>query len=151
VSERLPDGARAGIRACAIAALFSLFFSGIAHAEPALADPTRPPLARVGVKLDKKIEKRAPLTLSAVFFAEGHRTAIVNGERVGKGDVVQGARVIEIERGRVVLIRDDARIELALIGDVKRPRRTDDESDPADERTEETLRVPAAPREGSPS
>ncbi len=151
MSECVPDRTRAGIRACVIAALLGLLFSGLAHAEPALADPTRPPLTRVGPKLEQKIEKRAPLTLSAVFFAEDHRSAIVNGERVGKGDVVQGARVIEIELGRVVLIRDDARIELPLVGDVKRPRRTDAESDPANERTEETLRVPAAPREGSPS
>ena len=136
--------------ATATALLLALLLAQDAAGDATRADPTRPPLQRVNpVSGAPQIEARAPLSLTAVFFAEGKRIAIVNGRRVGPGDVVQDARVIAIERGRVVLIRDDTRLELELVGDVKRP--SGRPAGPAVDRTEETPRVPPAAREGSPS
>lgn len=159
MSERTAHGAMECLGASVTAAVLLLLLSpGVVGAEGPLRDPTRPPLQRVDPASDPKARPRAPLALTAVFFAEGHRIAIVNGERVGVGDVVQGARVIAIERGRVVLVREDTRFELELVDDVKRPTRggTIGKTIPAApgdprEETRETPRVPKTPREGSPS
>ena len=158
MSDRNPRRATPSLAACAAALSVLLLWPSAAGADAALRDPTRPPLRPDAPAADRKVDSRAPLDLSAVFVAKGKRAAIVNAERVGVGDVIQGARIVAIERGRVVLVREGARIELELVDDVKRPASRDASATPTADASNapppnrrEKSREPTATREGSPS
>lgn len=95
---------------CLLLALSPLAYAG------SLRDPTQPPKgSSVDPKIEAPLGTRTPLVLHAIFFAEGRRIAIINDQRLGINDVVQSARVVKIERGRVSLIRGGESIELQLV------------------------------------
>ncbi len=134
-----------------LAPIFLLLAAIEAHAGPD-ADPTRPPSVAVdGSRIDAN-GTASPLELQAVFYAEGRRVAIIDGERLRNGDRVRSARVARIERDRVVLVRDGERIELVLVdADVKRPSpapRTAEHEHPAPALPALPAAI-AAPEEGS--
>jgi len=68
-----------------------LFLSpGVVLAE--LLDPTRPPnLEKVA-----KVRKDGVYTLTAIYYSQGRKLAIINGKLVKKGDTINGGRVKEI-------------------------------------------------------
>lgn len=112
----------------------------IATSAQTLTDPTRPPHgAFVGGTAGEGGTAPAALELQAVFFAEGRRVAIVNGQRVGVHDVVGDAEILSIDRQQVEVRRAGKRLSLTLIDErVKRPH---DAPTPA---------LPAAPRTAPP-
>lgn len=80
------------------------------------ADPTRPPAAATIAPKTDASPKRQPLDLSAVFFADDRRVAIINGQRLHEQEVIEGARILEIEPGSVRLVRNDAEFRVELLG-----------------------------------
>lgn len=70
-------------------------------------------------KEEKKKETAPAIRLFAVFEKGKDRTAIIDHEIVRKGDMVGDERVLEIERDKVVLIRDGTKrvLDLANIED----------------------------------
>ena len=58
-----------------------------------LRDPTRP---YSGTPSVVKSARDTSFRVTAIFISEKRRVAIVNGQRVGEGDQVDGATVIEI-------------------------------------------------------
>ena len=81
-----------------------------AAAEP-LSDPTRPPvIIDIGDAFDSG--EFDSLTLSAVLISPTRRLAVINGQQVGPGDEVAGARVLKINPWGVEL--DDAGDALEL-------------------------------------
>ena len=118
------------LRACSIAFAAALFVT--ASGAETLSDPTRPPVVPVDPNRAVTDDRGTPLEIQAVFFAEGRRIAIVSGQRVATGDLVQSARVLRIERDRVVLFRDGETLELELVReDVKQPRPQPLDGDPS--------------------
>ncbi|MGK7297103.1 MAG: general secretion pathway protein GspB [Candidatus Wenzhouxiangella sp. M2_3B_020] len=83
---------------------------------PAQADPMRPPtpseLARFGPQTDARPDES--FRLQSVLIAPNRRVAIVNDQRVGTGDDVDGARVTAIEPDGVVLEFDGRTIDLKV-------------------------------------
>lgn len=103
--------------------LTASFFTCILKASAALADelsdPTRPPLA-AGTDLEARshldrAQRTEPLDLSAVFFADGRRVAIINGKRLRERDSIEDAVILSITPSSVKLRRDDNLIHLELI------------------------------------
>lgn len=86
------------------------------------SDPTRPPNAGAGGGLPQEKEGASHYRLQAVFVAAGRRIAIVNDQRVSRGDEINGARVLSIERDRVELDRSGRKWILELRGEpIKQP------------------------------
>ena len=56
------------------------------------------------------------LSLSAISWKDGEAIALINDFVVREGDVVEGARVIDITSGSVILNRDGRRFNLTLSG-----------------------------------
>lgn len=84
---------------------------GSAYAE--LADPMRPPQ---GSSTKPPVAKRTPTYwLSSTVVANDRRVAVINGRRVGVGDRIGSARVIEILPTEVILQRQGNRIALRLL------------------------------------
>ena len=86
-----------------------------AQAEPAavLVDPTRPHGWQAVTTPDGESEPAAVVfKLQGTFNMAGRRSAVINGRRVGVGDRVSGAEVIEIGKDRVVLEVDGEDMEL---------------------------------------
>lgn len=116
------------------------------------ADPTRPPSLPIDPSRVEANQAEAPLELQAVFYAEGRRVAIINGQRLHQDETVQSARVVRIERDRVAVRRNGDTIELLLVDkDVKRPSPAsritgDDSSSPS---LSDLPAAIAAPEEGS--
>lgn len=71
---------------------------GAVWGEEQLRDPTRPDFATAVVKVPG-----ARFSVSAIFIADMRRVAVVNGQLVGEGDDVAGARVEQIEPGMLTL------------------------------------------------
>lgn len=61
--------------------------------------------------------------LESTLVASDRRLAVINGETVGVGDAIRGARVVAIEAYGVRLRTGDGMIELSLSGAVD-PKRT---------------------------
>jgi len=81
------------------------------------ADPTRPPTdAEVRAWLGAGGSGRADsdLQLQSVLVSDSRRIAIINGERLRPGDRIAGARIKDIEFGRVVIERGERTITLHL-------------------------------------
>lgn len=80
-------------------------------AQAGLVDPTRPP----GVSSAKPAGPAKPRwVLNSTLIAPQRRVAIINGQRVVRGDKVNGATVIGIDAGGVLLRKNghDFRIYL---------------------------------------
>lgn len=83
--------------------------------DPALVDPTRPPGwgQTTGAATPERSPGAQALKLQGVINVAGRRSALISGERVGVGDFVAGARVVEIGRQRVTVQVDGELVELA--------------------------------------
>ncbi|MCG5514373.1 general secretion pathway protein GspB [Ectothiorhodospira shaposhnikovii] len=83
-----------------------------------LADPTRPPtpqeLRAWQGMLDAEQATTRGWVLQSVLMAPQRRIAIINGQRVGVGETVDGARVIRIEAAAVALSHEGRDITLRL-------------------------------------
>ncbi|HEY9148218.1 MAG TPA: hypothetical protein VIQ22_04340 [Gammaproteobacteria bacterium] len=66
-----------------------------------LADPMRPPAMAADI-VDKK-KGVQHYQLSSIYISPQHRSAIINGRRVGIGDWVANARVVDIRGDAVTL------------------------------------------------
>lgn len=80
-----------------LSALLLIIFAGSVLAED-LRDPTRPFSAEV-----VQPGYIPQFVVNAVFVSADRKVAIVNGIRVGVGDSVSGATVIDIQKTRLVL------------------------------------------------
>lgn len=110
-----------GIHSLFFTALLGMaLWTSLAVGSDLLSDPTRPPAA-IGAPSESAAEMAgSALDLSAVFYAEGRRVAIINGQRVRENDRVGSARIVAIEPDRVRLLRGNDTIVLEVVsGDVK--------------------------------
>jgi MSHA biogenesis protein MshK len=87
------------MRAAAFVVL--ILAAGLAQAQT-LNDPMRPPSALA----DGPVSKGGPV-LQTVFIGPDRRYAIIDGQHVTQGSVVDGAKVVRIATNEVTL-RDDA-------------------------------------------
>ncbi|WP_415899524.1 hypothetical protein ACMXYR_16145 [Neptuniibacter sp. QD29_5] len=81
--------------------LITLLGSSCIYAERLPADPTKPLATYVSVGDIKKPEQG--YVLSSLIVGKRIPSAIINGQRVQKGDLVDGAEVVEINRTGVKL------------------------------------------------
>ena len=78
-----------------------LFGPLLASGQELLRDPTRPysakPVATTGTGTGTATATGVTgFRVTAIFTSEKRRIAVVNGQRVGEGDLVDGATVVEI-------------------------------------------------------
>jgi MSHA biogenesis protein MshK len=88
-------------------------------AEASAVDPTRPPTpAEIAAWLrGEQVEASAAPTvfqLQSVLLSDQRRIAVINGQRLSVGDEVDGARVKEINAGRVVLEHNGEHLFLSI-------------------------------------
>lgn len=76
-------------------------------------DPTRPPSWMTGVS-EIKVSKEA-LTLQQVLISEDRKVAVINDQLASIGDTVEGARIKEIGRDWVRVMRSGRNITLTLL------------------------------------
>lgn len=82
--------------ATVLSAAMLLCIAGSAVADSDFRDPTRPWRATVAVS-----EAPKRFVVNAIIVSDERRVAIVNGKRVGEGQVVAGATVVEITKDAV--------------------------------------------------
>ncbi len=97
-----------------LAGLFFLFTKPVPAAADGLSDPMRPYTPRI--KVERSVGGKA-FVLSAILYSAQRRVAIVNGQPVSEGQKVNGARVKNIQRGKVELVVDGEILKLALSTD----------------------------------
>jgi len=76
-----------------------LFGPLLASGQELLRDPTRPHSAKSVATTTTATGTATGVTgfsVTAIFTSEKRRIAVVNGQRVGEGDLVDGATVVEI-------------------------------------------------------
>ena len=76
-----------------------LFGPLLASGQELLRDPTRPYSAKPVATTTTTTGTATAVTgfsVTAIFTSEKRRIAVVNGQRVGEGDLVDGATVVEI-------------------------------------------------------
>jgi len=98
---------------CTFAAVFSVNAYAVMK-----GDPLRPPEFKIETS-DLTTEKKAPakkkgFLVREILFSGKRRVAIVNNVAVSRGDVVSGARVIDIKPTHVVLNYKDKTIKARL-------------------------------------
>ncbi len=81
-----------------LAVLVALLFAPLlASGQELLRDPTRPYFAKpVATTGTATATAATGFRVTAIFTSEKRRIAVVNGQRVGEGDLVDGATVVEI-------------------------------------------------------
>ena len=101
-------------RAVGRVAVFALLVLALTHrASAELTDPMRPPDYRSADVAGRHTPKRPHFSLTSTLIAPERRVAVINGQRVGIGGRVGGARVVEIGpsvvklrlRGRTYTVR----------------------------------------------
>ena len=91
----------------------------------AIHDPMRPPAFALrkyreqqrkssAITPARTAAKAKPLRLHSILYSPARRRAIINGRLLAVGDRIAGAKLIAIERERVRLLRDGAKIVLKL-------------------------------------
>ncbi len=105
--------------------MFVLLSLGSAQAVFAeMTDPTRPPEGIGGAynggiqSADGQVEAK-PAGLQSVIISKTHRAAIIGGQLVELGGQYEGARLVEISEGRVVLLGSKGRQVMTMFPDVK--------------------------------
>lgn len=58
-----------------------------------------------------------PLVLQSIIYSPGRKIAIINDSPVVSGEQVEGARVVDIKKDRVTLVRRGKKLELMLDSD----------------------------------
>lgn len=112
---------------CLASFLFLTFLWVVAaevQAQPAsrLKDPTAPPRTALGPMVVAKPAAR--LSLNSILIGPGRKVAVINGEIVGEGDTLAGARIMKISSGSV-LVRaagQASRLTLSVAPDVRQNR-----------------------------
>ena len=82
-----------------------------------LEDPTRPAVALPAPAPAGAPPAPAPLALTSVWVSPRGRVAVIDGQRVGVGDRLHGARVVAIELSGVRLRGEGGDVLLTLTGD----------------------------------
>jgi hypothetical protein len=96
-------------RNLAIVVLMLTCVASMSLADGFLRDPTRP------YKASESFTAASPrFAVNAIIVSADRRVAIVNGRRVGVGGSVDGAKVISIEKGQLVLEKNGKRITAGL-------------------------------------
>lgn len=78
-----------------------------------LPDPTRPPGAKVSSSTNPK--RAQNWTLSSTLITNGRRNAIINGQLVTIGQIINHAKVISIQPNEVWLLHKQKRIRIKLL------------------------------------
>ena len=102
-----------------------------------LADPMKPPalaLQKMRPKTVKKAPKKPankvvlkplpPLVLQSIIYSADRKIAIINDLPVVSGERVEGARVVDIKKDRVTLVRRGKKLELMLDSDSRAINKT---------------------------
>ena len=92
-----------------------LILPSAGNARDPLPDPTRPPASLAHSAQTSIQDPDTKLDLRAIFFSDGRRLAVINGQRLREQDRIGSARVLEIMPDRVRLTRDGGEFELTLI------------------------------------
>ena len=79
-----------------------------------MEDPLRPPEYRSAKPSNSKAVKKAVWYVNEILFSGERRVAIVNNVAVAIGDNINGARVVDIKPGYVVLKYKDSIIKSRL-------------------------------------
>jgi len=82
-----------------------------------LDDPTRPPGHRLVLPGGKAAKGKTRWHLSAVYIADGHRSAVINGRLRKKGEMIDGARVVAILPAKVRLQKNKQQFTIRLLTD----------------------------------
>jgi len=102
-----------------------LGFTGplLADSRATLLDPTRPRGWQASDSTEAATEQQPQaLKLQGTFSLAGKRSAVISGRRVVVGDQVAGARVLDIDKNKVILQLDGETVELAFtVPGVKSP------------------------------
>ena len=118
---------------CLMPLISAICFLGIsspvlAETTTGLQDPMKPPAIAIrkmrAEKLGnqprpspvKKIDVKPPppLVLQSILFSNSRQVAIINEESLVKGDQIDGARIVSIDKDRVTLTRKGKKLELML-------------------------------------
>ncbi len=104
--------------------------SASANSVEILADPMKPPalaLQKMRPKTVKKAPRKPvtkvvqkplpPLVLQSIIFSPDRKIAIINDLPVVSGERVEGARVVDIKKDRVTVVRRGKKLELMLDSD----------------------------------
>lgn len=102
-----------------------------------LADPMKPPalaVQKMRAKTAKKTVKKPvrkvvlkplpPLVLQSIIYSSARKIAIINDMPVVSGERVEGARVVDIKKDRVTLVRRGKKLELMLDSDSRAINKT---------------------------
>lgn len=121
-----------------VLSLFSFIIAGSllgstaasANSVEILADPMKPPavaLQKMRPKTARKtpakpvkkvvVKPLPPLVLQSIIYSPGRKIAIINDSPVVSGEQVEGARVVDIKKDRVTLVRRGKKLELMLDSD----------------------------------
>lgn len=87
-----------------------------AQSAKVLRDPTLP---LTGVS---RVVSTAKLQLHSVLISENRRIAIINGRQVKESDVIQGAKVVRILPGKVIVRQNGKNATLTLGQPIKKQR-----------------------------
>lgn len=93
--------------------LLSLALLLLAGRAVALDDPMRPPSHNAAATAPAA--GATPFVLSSTLIGRERRSAVINGRRVGVGDHIDGARIIEIQPAQVLLQRQGRQLTLSLL------------------------------------
>lgn len=88
---------------------------GSAVATEQLQDPTRPSGFVATDAGHASTPKTPDLVLNALWIAPGERSALINNRRVTVGDSIGAARVLDIRRDAVVLLRGNEQLTLRVL------------------------------------
>lgn len=99
--------------------LFAFYLVPVA-VQAQLDDPTRPPGHRLVLPGGEKASSTAAITytLSSVFISPMRRSAIVNDRSVELGDIINGAKVVEIYPSAVKLKKQGKIFTIRLVSQV---------------------------------
>ena len=68
-----------------------------------LPDPTRPTQRGAQPNLDARDEAAGSISLDSILYSDERRVAMINGRLLNEGDVVQGVRVVSVQRDAVIV------------------------------------------------
>ncbi len=116
-------------------------FTVSANSVEILADPMKPPalaLQKMRAKTVKKTPKKPvrkvvlkplpPLVLQSIIYSPARKIAIINDMPVVSGEQVEGAKVVDIKKDRVTLVRRGKKLELMLDSDSRAINKTKSKS-----------------------
>jgi len=89
-----------------------LFTGTVFSADRKLNDPTQPPSFAIPKTGKKQVTN---FKLSEIRIADQGRQAVINGQRLKKGNKIAGYKIKKIEVGYVILVNDKGTLRLDLI------------------------------------